>query len=182
MKAAVLEGLYILLKRIPVSYALDYTGTESDKKMGKDIFVREFLRQYHMYSENEVNYIYDLIMEYGESLPSVIFRLLKEVAEEYLYMDGENLCCYQNKMLDFRKISMGIGQHLFISAFEAARKKRSGMADIILYDAPIIKSDDLRLKHILNSGMAENHFHLNGSAPTAMLVPWVAARAVSRLV
>ncbi len=172
MKAAILEGLYILLKRIPVSYALDYTGTESDKKTGKDIFVREFLRQYHMYSENEVNYIYDLVMEHGESLPSVVFRLLKEVAEEYLYMDGENLCCHQDKMLDFRKISMGIGQHLFISAFEAARKKRSGMADLRLYDAPIIKTDDLRLKHILNNGIAENHFHLNGSAPTAML-SWI---------
>ncbi len=172
MKKAILEGLNILLKRIPVSYGLGYIGTEADERTGKDIFIREFLRQYHMYSENEANYIYDLIMEHGESLPSVIFQLLKEIAEEYLYMNGENICCHQDKMLEFRKISMGIGQHLFTGAFEAARKKRSGMAALMLYDAPIIKSDDLRLKHILNNGIAENHFHLNGSAPTAML-SWI---------
>lgn len=172
MKAAILDSLYILLKRIPVSYALDYAGTETDKKIGKDIFVREFLRQYHMYSEDEVNYIYDLIMEHGDSLPTVVFQLLREIAEEYLYMVGENICCHQSRMLELRKISMGIGQHLLTGAFEAARKKRSGMADLLLYNAPIIKSDDLRLKHILNNGIAENHFHLNGSAPTAML-SWI---------
>lgn len=172
MKAAILEGLYILLKRIPISYALNYSGSESDRMAGKDIFVREFLRQRHMCSENEVIYIYELIMEYGESLPFAVFKLLEEIAKEYLYMNGSRLCCHQNKMLEFRKVSMGIGQQIFISAFEAARKKQLGVRGFSPCNMLIIQSDDLRLRHILSDGIAENHFHLNGSAPTALL-SWI---------
>lgn len=172
MENAIREGIYILLKRMPVSYAMNYENTESYKKIGKDIFVREFLRQYHVYSEDEVNYIYDLILKRGEDLPHIVFALLKEISEEYLYMSGKDICCHQNKILEFRQISMGIGQHIFISVFESARRAKTDMIGMLPYDSSIIKSDDLRLKHILGNGIAENHFHLNGSAPTAML-SWI---------
>lgn len=172
MKAAVRDSLYILLKRIPVSYALNYTGTDFDVKNGKDIFIREYLRQNYMCSEDEANYIYELIMEYGKSLPQVVFRVLKEIAEEYLYTDGTDICCHQDKILEFRQISMGIGQQLFISAFGAAKSQRLRVENLLAYEALIVKSDDLRLKHILDNGIAENHFHLNGSAPTAIL-SWI---------
>ena len=172
MENAIREGIYILLKRMPISYATNYENTESYKKIGKDIFVREFLRQYHMYSEDEVNHIYDLILKRGGDLPHTAFSLLKEIAEEYLYLSGRDISCHQNKMLEFRQVSMGIGQHIFISMFEAARRAKTGMQGMLPYDSPIIKSDDLRLKHILDNGIAENHFHLNGSAPTAML-SWI---------
>lgn len=172
MENVIREGMYILLKRMPVLYAINYENTDSYKRIGKDIFVREFLRQYNMYSEDEVVYIYDLIMKRGENLPRIVFSLLEEIAEEYLYLNGNDICCYQSKILEFRQISLGIGQHIFISAFEASRRKKTDIKSILTCDSSIIKSDDLRLKHILANGIAENHFHLNGSAPTAML-SWI---------
>ncbi len=172
MKGAILDSLYILLKRIPVSYALDYQGTDVDAQTGRDIFIREYLRQNHMCSEDEASYIYELVMEYGKSLPQAVFNIIREIAEEYLYTYGTDICCHQDKIIEFRKLSMGIGQQLFISAFGAARKKRLGLEAALVYETLIVKSDDLRLKHILDNGIAENHFHLNGSAPTAIL-SWI---------
>lgn len=172
MKAAILDSIYILLKRIPISYALNYQGTDFDVRAGRDIFIREYLRQNPMRSEDEADYIYKLIMEYGKTLPRVVFRIIREIAEEYLYMHGTDICCHQEKIIEFRQLSMGIGQQLFISAFGAARKKRLGSEAVLAYETLIVKSDDLRLKHILDNGIAENHFHLNGSAPTAIL-SWI---------
>ena len=172
MKTAILDGLYILLKRMPVSYALNDQGTDFEVKTGRDIFIREYLRQNYMRSEDEANYIYELVMEYGKTLPQAVFGIIKEGAKEYLYTYGSDICCHQDKIIEFRQISMGIGQQLFICAFAAARKKRLGLEDVQPYETLIVQSDDLRLQHILNDGIAENHFHLNGSAPTAML-SWI---------
>lgn len=172
MKTAKLKGIHILLKKIPVSYAMNYVDTDFCKNEGKDIFIREFLKQYQMYSEDEVNKIYDLIMGNSISFPLAVFELIKEIAEEYLYMNGKNLFCYRNKILEFREVAIGIGQSLFISAYLAARKNKLGIINIPLQDTLIVQSDDLRLKHILNNGIADNHFHLNGSAPTALL-SWI---------
>lgn len=172
MKGAILESIYILLKQIPVSYALNYRGTEVDVKVGRDIFIREYLRQNPMRSEDEADYIYKLVIEYGKTLPGAVFRIIREIAQEYLYMYGTDICCHQEKIIEFRRLSMGIGQQLFISAFKAARKKRLGLEAVPTHETLIVKSDDLRLKHILDNGIAENHFHLNGSAPSAIL-SWI---------
>lgn len=172
MKTAILDSIYILLKRIPVSYALNFQGTDFDVRAGRDIFIREYLRQNPMRSEDEADYIYKLVMEYGRTLPRAVFGIIREIAEEYLYMYGTDICCHQEKIIEFRQLSMGVGQQLFISAFGAARKKRLGSEAVLAYETLIVKSDDLRLKHILDNGIAENHFHLNGSAPTAIL-SWI---------
>ncbi len=171
MDRVILEGIHILLKRMPIWYAVNYADTDLWAETGREIFIREFLRKYNMYTEDEVNHMYGLIIG-EEELPDMVFQLLRKIAEEYLYMNGKDICCYQSKIVEFREVSMGIGQSIFISAFESGRNVRLGTDRILPHAAPVIRSDDLRLRHILSNGYAENHFHLNGSAPTALL-SWV---------
>ena len=125
-----------------------------------------------MYSEDEAVRVYNLILGDKTRIQEAVFLRVIEMAEEYLYMNGKELCCYQDKLLEFREITKGIGHSIFVCAFLAVRQYKTGIDYLPIYESPVIRSDDMRLRHILSNGIAENHFHLNGSAPTAIL-SWV---------
>lgn len=61
------------------------------------------------------------------------------------------------------RISFPLGQDFFTCAFLAKHDLERGYRTKNFSWLPIIRSDDDRLHNILKRGMAENHFHLNGS-------------------
>lgn len=101
-----------------------------------------------------------------------IFTLILSAAGRFLRMDGAEVQCHHEKLVEWRLLTQQIGQSLFLCAFLAWNDLRRGQPRTEFAFSPYAKSDHLRLRHMLSQGMAENHFHLKGSAPAAFL-SWV---------
>lgn len=92
--------------------------------------------------------------------------LINHIADEYINLNptpSVNQC----KIIEWREIVQHCGEDMFICA-KIAREKHK----VLNFDfswCPIITSDDVRLRTILNKGVSENHNHLLGSAPIADL-------------
>lgn len=97
----------------------------------------------------------------GEN-PSV-FRLLTDLSKKLLRLDGDEIKCKFEQMLRWREISLPLGQDIFTCAYLADYDSQRGFITQNFSWIPIILSDNDRLHHILNKGIAENHFHLAGS-------------------
>lgn len=97
----------------------------------------------------------------GEN-PSV-FRLLTDLSKKLLRLDGDEIKCKFEQMLRWREISLPLGQDIFTCAYLADYDSQRGFIAKNFSWIPIILSDNDRLHHILNKGIAENHFHLAGS-------------------
>lgn len=118
----------------------------------------------HSEDERENNYL-KLIQDMkdnSENSPS-IFRFIMKMAGRLLTYDGNEIICKFDELLRWREISFLLGQDFFTCAFLAEHDIERGSRTKNFSWLPIIRSDDDRLHNILNRGMAENHFHLNGS-------------------
>jgi len=122
------------------------------------------------YSEDEAGNIQKMLFkrlgdrnEIGGNEDSV-FNLLIQVTDEMLIeKNGEPLCKYA-KLLRWNMMSHKLGQDIFTTSYFAYRdcvmsNKRHYMAW-----SPIVRSDNIRIQTLLGKGLAENHFHLKGSA------------------
>lgn len=91
----------------------------------------------------------------------VNFTAVNKVITEYNNTPYVEYC----HMLKWRETVFPLGEDIFTTAYFAyndlmSRKKR----DVFAWN-PVIQSNNFRLKKILDKGVAENHFHLKGSAP-----------------
>ncbi len=85
------------------------------------------------------------------------FRVLQEV-------DGEPTCQYEH-MLRWRMTSHELDEDVFTTAFFAYKDIRYSNVHRDFSWRPVIKHNNVYLNKILSQGMADNHFHLKGSAP-----------------
>ncbi|WP_338626515.1 hypothetical protein QJR52_07780 [Clostridium baratii] len=127
------------------------------------------------YSKDEIEnlfYIIDEKMNFkiGKyKLEKSVFNLLIHYTDSILEYNGNNIQCNYKDLLKWRITSHKLDHDMLISAYVAykdiliGKKRRSYDWDINL------KSNNIRLHNMLSKGMAENHFHLNGSAPTYYL-------------
>lgn len=92
-----------------------------------------------------------------------VFRLVYDLAEKMLRMDQKEIMCKFDQLLRWREISLKVGQDFFTCAFLAKKDVETGQRTQTFTWLPIIRSDNMRLHNILDKGIAENHFHLNGS-------------------
>jgi hypothetical protein len=95
--------------------------------------------------------------------PSV-FNMLYRYANDILLSDNQVPICRYEKILNWRDMSLRLGQDLFTCFFFAYRDAifRTNM-EIFSWPA-VINTDNERLHKILHKGLAENHFHLLGSS------------------
>lgn len=122
-------------------------------KYAKDVF------QYN--SEDEIRNKYRFLEEKIEGRN--VFHIILEFAKQVLIYDGSEIKCKIDEMLRWREISFQLGQDLFTCAFLADNTVKKGIYIENFSWVPIAPSDDIRLYNILKKGIAENHFHLNGS-------------------
>lgn len=101
-----------------------------------------------------------------------IFSLIISVAAQFLHMEGHEVRCHHNKLVEWRMLTQQTGQSLFLCAFLAWNDLRCSYSRNYFSFSPYVKSDHLRLRQMLARGMAENHFHLKGSAPSSTL-SWI---------
>lgn len=171
--------LSIVLNRIPSNEIL--RGNIVYNNITKDIFVK--LAGYYVknYSNDELENLFRYIQnEYQEQSEYVrgfprernfykqtfdvfdailifTFRVLQE-------LDGEPVCQYEH-LLKWRITSHELDEDVFTTAFLAYRDIRYCNEYRDFSWRPVIRHNNVYLNKILSQGMADNHFHLKGSAP-----------------
>lgn len=163
-------NLEIVFLKIPYYKILTrshVSGTAHDyRRIDKKLYMQNSRSVFPWYTEDERenNYL-KLIQDMKdnpENSPS-IFRFIMKIAGRLLTYDGNEIVCKFDEMLRWREISFLMGQDFFTCAFLAEHDLERGSRRKNFSWLPIIRSDDNRLHNILKRGMAENHFHLNGS-------------------
>ncbi len=96
----------------------------------------------------------------GES----IFSLLAEYTVSVLEERNGVPYCRREKVLGWRECSLRLGQDMLVTAYLAYQKIEHGTVIRSFCWPAQIHTDDARLNQIMKRGIAENHFHINGSA------------------
>lgn len=92
-----------------------------------------------------------------------VFALIPEYTLHVLSMDNDKPVCKQDEQLNWRNCYLRLGQDLLTTAHLAYRSTVKNRDTHYFGWSAIIGTDDRRLSEILDKGLAENHFHLNGS-------------------
>lgn len=141
----------------------------------KKYFIDIYQQREPQYSKDEIENIYELVegtldkLVQGNFYGKSVFNLILIYAREFLENTGQNVRCRYKDLLKWRMTTLELDQDLFVASFLAfddllIRRKR----EYFDWDI-VIKSNNIRLHNMLSKGMAENHFHLKGSAPTFKL-------------
>lgn len=146
-------------------------------KVDRNTFVNLATEYFKHYSEDEILNIYNELNVLMKDMREIsrgiseknkfssVFNLLIQFTDDVLIeRDREPFCKYK-QLLRWRMISHRLDQDLFITAYFAYRDVVSSRERTFFAWEPVIKSDNIRLHKMLEKGMAENHFHLKGSAP-----------------
>ncbi|MCI8606384.1 MAG: hypothetical protein HFG72_06035 [Hungatella sp.] len=163
-------NLEILFRAIPFQLiqpmkakGKDYHGFD---QVNQKIYLEYSKQIFQNYSKDEhVNNYYLLDKDMWNDLNNTksVFYLISEMASRMLIIQSQKIKCRLGEMLRWREISFQLGQDLFTCSFLAREDLRKGRETSFFAWQPIISSDDVRLNNILKRGVAENHFHLNGS-------------------
>lgn len=99
----------------------------------------------------------------GDDCPGGIFRLLADYGDRVLNLYDADPKVKQAKIIEWREVSLSLGQDLFTCAALAQKDVRDRAQRYSFGWPPAILSDNIPLRRILEKGCAENHYHLNGS-------------------
>lgn len=175
-------GIDILFRKIRAESILDYffANLEAPRKkplsveVDKDVFCEQaILYSPSRFTGDEAENIFNNLCEkwlinrkaLHERGRQSVFNLLPAFGQSTLLeRDGEPFCKYY-QFLRWNEISRDLGEDLFTCSLLAyidavANKERNFFSW-----APIVSSDNIRIHNLLEYGLAENHFHLKGSAP-----------------
>lgn len=94
---------------------------------------------------------------------SGIFRLLWEYTRYVLKIENGQPVCRQEQLVEWRRCSFFLGQDILTTAHLAREDmQREGKTISFVWPAQV-RTDDRRFHAIMQRGLAENHYHLNGS-------------------
>ena len=91
----------------------------------------------------------------------VYFTYYKNVLDE----DNHVPIVRFNNLLRWRDVTYSIGEDILSMAYLAYRDSKSNYDRRVFSWKPILSTNNIRIKNILSKPVAENHFHLKGSAP-----------------
>lgn len=154
-------NMEILFKIIPYYYISGKHLKHNYKTVNRQLYFRYAKDIFSFNSEDEIRnkYIYlEQMVNKGN-----VFSTIIDFAKKVLVYDGNEIKCRIDEMLRWREISFQLGQDLFTCAYLAGNDVERGNDSEYFAWIPIIRSDDMRLHNILKKGIADNHFHLNGS-------------------
>lgn len=78
--------------------------------------------------------------------------------------NGEPLCKYVH-LLRWREMITALEEDLFVTSFLAQSDIQRGVTRKSFFWKPVIGHNNYALNRLMREGLAENHFHLKGSAP-----------------
>lgn len=146
------------------------------KMMSRDCYYNLSRKLSSDYSVEEIDNSYlDMVRRCSKDkrIPSNLFQLLVEFDKKVLANDNGQPVCKREQMMKWREISLELGQDIFTTSYFAYLNAVDGRQQFTFDWPSQIFTDDLRLKHLLDEGIAENHFHLGGSTQLFAL-SWVA--------
>ena len=169
--------LSITLSKIPASEILN--GNVFYNHITLQNFVQ--LSSYYVknYSNDELENLYSYISNEYEAESEYIRGFMQEnqiegfsvfdvillfAVKMLIELDGEPVCRYEN-LLRWRMTSHELDEDVFTTAYMAYRDRNDFNRERTFTWRPIIRHNNLYLNKIISQGMAENHFHLKGSAP-----------------
>ena len=171
--------LNIVLSKIPTSLIVN-SEIQYDN-INRDTFVKIAGYYLKYYSNDELDNLFDYIKnEYedqanyvrgfeigkyedkeGFSVFDAILIFATRVLQE---IDGEPICRYEN-VLRWRFTSHLLEEDILTTAYLAFQDCREGKRNRDFSWKPVIGNNNEHLNWILRQGLADNHFHLKGSAP-----------------
>lgn len=181
------DTLFILLRRIPPEYVIKAwcnSKKASKPSIEKPLalfpdeasFCTALQNQFPHYSVNEAEYAYQYAKEISKNCnddETGMFGLIAEAVKDLLITDGRNEClCKYKKVLEFRELTHPIDPTLFVAAFLAKSDMKSGYERKVFSWPLNLHTDNERLNHLLDKGVAENHFHIGGSS-SAFQFSWL---------
>lgn len=98
------------------------------------------------------------------------FSIINEFAKDKLKDFGEDPRIIIDKVLEWNQVALCLGQDILITAYYAYNDYNKGACRLKTssFGWPvIIRTDDTFLNGIIENGLSENHFHLNGSTQMA---------------
>ena len=145
--------------------------------MSEAYYIMTFRQLQTGYSIDDIRMMYEEFKsgcQDNADIPESLFQLAVSYGLRVLEHCGEVPVVKREHLMDFREISLLIGQDMLTTAYLACKTFRHELPPQVKFDwNKVIDTNDRRLKHILEQGIAENHFHLAGSAPVFFL-SWVA--------
>lgn len=115
-------------------------------------------------SEDELSQFYYDLADYLRTRPTGgIFSLLGIYSEGILRFSAGVPRCRMEKLLDWRELSLELGQDLFTCAGLAWEDCREGCRTTNFCWPTAIRIDCAELYDMLSRQLSENHYHLNGS-------------------
>lgn len=116
--------------------------------------------------EQETAYVrgYEVTPSHREESFSIFDAILIFAVRVLQEENGEPVCKYEN-ILRWRMLTHELGEDIFTTAFLAYRDERYTNVRRDFSWRPVIRHNNSYLNKILSQGMADNHFHLKGSAP-----------------
>lgn len=175
--------LKVLLKRMPYE---PFLKNEIDcMPIDKELFYKAVHMYLPHYSDTEVRIMLrelaDSLENYSAFLkngmmerkgPASVFDAIFRFADAMLLMRNNEVMFHYEKALRWRTTTVDIGEEVFVTAFLARYDLREGREREYFAWPPIISHNNAQLRNITRRGMAENHFHLWGSAPYYQL-SWI---------
>ena len=129
------------------------------------------------FSADEIrNMYYDMesLCEINDDIPKSLFQLLVNYGLDIFECRDGVPVVERKKLMDFRRISLDLGQDIFTTSYLAYMALRKKIPCQVKFDwNKVVSTNDRRLHNILSAGISENHFHLAGSAPV-FFMSWIA--------
>lgn len=115
-------------------------------------------------SLNEREIYFDNLKEFLDNTDTKsFFELIAKFGKDNISLNGDIPLVRFEKIIEWRKISHLMGQAVIVSAL-LAKNSVERATDYEYWNWPTaLKTDNRQLLHMLNDGISENHFHLNGS-------------------
>lgn len=98
--------------------------------------------------------------------PGGILCLLADYGIRVLNLNDANPKVRQDKILEWREVSLALGQDIFTCASLAQKDARDRTQRHFFGWSSAVPTDNIPLQHLLEAGCSENHYHLNGSTQT----------------
>ena len=168
--------LQVLLKQIP--YEPFLKGTLDCMSMEQNALVQSVHSYMSSYSDTELNYrmsrLRDFFQEYNAFLRSEninttrnisVFDAIFYFADKILTKKNNEIMVRYERILRWRMTTVNISEDIFITAFLARHDLQASTYCKDFTWSVVIGHNNTQLKRITERGMAENHFHLWGSAP-----------------
>lgn len=141
---------------IPYDFSSDYVPM--------DCYIHGARSMFHERSDDELRQFYWDLYDYLYPHPSGgLFSLLADYAQQSLCFYGSYPVCRLEWLLEWRELSLDLGQDLLVCAGIARQDVENSRIRSDFCWPIAVRTDDRELNSILRRGLAENHFHLNGS-------------------